>query len=130
MQRLSGLTKEKLDAREIGARWFEDCRSIIAEFAKTVGKERVVGNLHATDFQRYRAILTKRLGVYALRRHITAIRSVFRYAYDMGLIEHPVKFGRGFDMPTAAQERRAKQQAELINGKKLFTRDELLRMGP
>jgi len=66
--------KDKLAAGEIGARWFEDCRSIISEFAKAVGKDRVVDNLQATDFQGYRAKLAKRLGVYALRRHITAMR--------------------------------------------------------
>ncbi|MCZ6654329.1 MAG: tyrosine-type recombinase/integrase [Planctomycetota bacterium] len=118
----------KLEAGEIGGRWFEDCRCILKEFAQGVGKHRTVLDLCPADFQRYRSRLTKRLGVYALRRHITAIKSVFKYAYDMGLVEQPMRFGRGFDPPSAAQQRKAKQKAELTNGKKLFTRDEMIRI--
>ncbi len=120
--------KDKLDAGEIGLRWFEDCRSILTEFAKAVGKGCVVDDLQATDFQGYRAKLAKRLGVHALRRHITAIKGAFKYAYDMDLIERPVRFGRGLDAPTVAQARRAKQKAEAANGKRLFTKDELVRL--
>ncbi len=117
--------KDKLDVGEIGARWFEDCRSVLTEFARGVGKERIVSDLEAMDFQRHRTGLAKRLGVHALRRHITAIKSVFKYAYDMGLIEQPVRFGRGLEMPTAAQQRKAKQNSEAINGKRLFTPEEM-----
>jgi hypothetical protein len=81
--------RDKLDAGEIGPRWFEDCRSILTEFAQSVGKRCVVDDLQATDFQRYRAKLAKRLGVHALRRHITVIKGAFKYAYDTNLIEHP-----------------------------------------
>ncbi|MCH8851422.1 MAG: tyrosine-type recombinase/integrase [Planctomycetes bacterium] len=120
--------KEKLDSGEIGGRWFEDCRSILKEFAERIGKHRPVSDLMPSDFQGHRAKLSRRLGVYALRRHITAIKSVFKYAYDMGLIEQPMRFGRGLDPPSASQERKAKQKAELANGKKLFTREEMLRL--
>lgn len=116
---------DKLETGEIGARWFEDCRSIIADFARSIGRERPADDLQPLDFQHFRAKLSKRLGVHALRRHIIAIKSVFRYAYDMDLIEHPVKFGREFEIPTTTQQRKAKQQAEVENGKKLFTREEL-----
>lgn len=118
--------RDKMESGEIGARWFEDCRTIVGEFAQTVGKLRLVADLRPDDFQRYRTRLAKRLGVHALTRHLTVIKGVFKYAYDMDLIEHPIKFGRGFAKPTAAQERKARQKAELTNGKKLFTREELL----
>ena len=119
---------EKLEAGEIGGRWFEDCRCILKEFAEGVGKHRTVLDLCPSDFQRYRSSLGRRLGVYALRRHITAIKSVFKYAYDMGLVEQPMRFGRGFAPPSASQERKAKQKAELANGKKIFTREEIARI--
>jgi integrase len=121
-----GWQKDKLDTGEIGARWFEDCRKIVREFAQAVGKERLVADLRPEDFQRYRLKLARRLGVHALTRHVTAIRSVFKYAYDVDLIEDPVKFGKGFANPSAAQKRKAKQKAELENGKKLFRREELV----
>ncbi len=43
----------------------------------------------------------------------------------MNVTEHPVKFGRGFDVPTVAQARRAKQKAEAANGKRLFAKEKL-----
>lgn len=51
--------KEKMEAGEIGSRWFEDCRTILKEFATTIGKSRAVLELQVTDFQRFRARLTK-----------------------------------------------------------------------
>ena len=120
--------KDKLDAGEIGPRWFEDCRTILEAFAKHVGKARAATDLTPGDFQRYRAVLAKRLGNYALRRHITVVKGVFKYAYDMDLLEQPVRFGRGFDMPSATQVRKAKQRAEQENGRRLFTREEVLRI--
>ena len=118
--------KDKLDAGEIGAMWFEDCRTILNEFARSLGKHRPADDLQPIDSQRYRAMLSKRLGLFALRRHITAIKSVFKYSYDMDHVEHPMKLGRGFSMPTAAQERKARQKAEFANGKRLFRREELI----
>lgn len=44
---------DKLDAGEIGLRWFEDCRSILTEFAKAIGKRSVVDDLQETDFHWY-----------------------------------------------------------------------------
>jgi len=121
-----GWQKDKLDAGEIGYRWFEDCRSILKLFTRWVGKGRVVGDLRPEDFQRYRTRLAKRLGVHALTRHVTAIRSVFKYAHDTDLMEKPVKFGKGFSFPSAAQKRKARSAAEIENGKRLFSSEELL----
>jgi hypothetical protein len=79
-----GWQKDKVEAAEIGPRWFEDCRRIASNFAKTVGKARSIDDLRPEDFQRYRAGLAKSLGVHALSRHITVIRSIFKCAYDSG----------------------------------------------
>lgn len=46
----------------------------------------------------------------------------------MNVIEYPVRFGRGFDVPSVARARRAKQKAEAANGKKRFTKEQLLRL--
>jgi integrase len=118
--------KEKWETGEIGPRWFEDCRTIVTEFASAVGKERIVSDLRPEDFQHYRTRLAKKLGVHALTRNIIAIRSVFKYAYETDLIDKPMKFGIGFSIPSAAQKRKAKSKAEMKYGKKLFTREELL----
>lgn len=112
---------EKLEAGEIGARWFEDCRKILKEFASSVGTARLVDDLRPEDFQRHRMKLARRVGVHALTRHITAIRSAFKYAYDVDLIDKPMKFGTGFAPPSAAQKRKAKLKTEVEHGKRLFS---------
>ncbi|HOW73642.1 MAG TPA: tyrosine-type recombinase/integrase [Phycisphaerae bacterium] len=118
--------KGKMEVREIGERWFEDCRSILKGFAGLTGKNRLVADLRPNDFQRYRARQAKRLGVHALTREITVIRSMFKYAYESDVIERPMKFGAGFSAPSASVKRKAKTQAELQHGKRLFRKEELL----
>lgn len=112
--------KEKLDVGEIGPAWFEDCRSIVIEFAKSIGTTRSVEHLAPQDFQRHRTKLAKRLGVYALKRHINTIRGVFRYAYENRLIEAPMQMGTGFAAPSATHVRKARQ----ASGPRLFTPEE------
>lgn len=93
----------------------------MTDFARSVGKGRGVGDLRPEGFQWYRLKLAKRLGVHALTRHLTATRSAFKYAYDVDLIDRPMKFGQGFANPTAVQKRKAKHRAEAENGKHLFS---------
>ncbi|MFH0982636.1 MAG: hypothetical protein V2A79_14020 [Planctomycetota bacterium] len=64
---------DRVSSNQIGARWFEDCRRVIRQFAKNVGVSRPVPSLAASDFQGYRRILAtdglsgkKALGVHAL----------------------------------------------------------------
>jgi len=117
--------KEKMDAGEIGSRWFEDCRSILVAFAEALGKSRLVSDLRPEDFQRYRSSLAKKLGVHALTRQVTTIKSMFRHAYETDQIERPVKFGKWFAKPSVAQERKAKSRSEPANGPRLFTSGEI-----
>jgi len=119
---------QKVDAGEITPRSFEDCRSRVEDFAVSVRPHRLVSDIGPADFQQYRASLTRRrpgrkkrpLGVYALNRGITIIRSMFKHAYEADLIERPVKFGTGFAKPSASLKRKLRRTAELENGKRLF----------
>jgi len=117
--------KSKMDVGDIGPRWFEDCRRILAAFAKAVGAYRVVSDLCPEDFQRYRTSLAKHLGVHALARNITAIKSMFLFVYENDLIDKPMRYGPGFAKPSATQKRKSRQQIEAQIGKRLFTSDEL-----
>lgn len=120
--------KSKMDVGDIGPRWFEDCRRILAAFAKAVGTHRVVSDLCPEDFQRYRTSLAKHLGVHALARNITAIKSMFKFVYENELIDKPVRYGPGFAKPSATQKRKSRQRVEADVGKRLFTSSELTRM--
>ena len=70
----------------------------------------------------------KGLGVHALNRAITVIRGMFKHAYENDLIDKPIKYGTAFDKPSASLKRKARQAAEMKNGKRLFKPVEILKM--
>jgi len=123
----------KVEAGEITPRWFEDCRRVAECFAKFAKSGRVVADLAAQDFQEFRQGIVRRglgsrskgLGVHALNRAITVIRGMFKYAYEIDLIDRPVKVGKAFDRPSAAAKRKTRKSAELENGKRLLQVSEI-----
>lgn len=120
--------KGKMDTGEIGPRWFEDCRTIITQFAEAVGKGRLVSDLRPDDFNTYRLRLAGRLGAHALTRNIVTVRGMFKYTYEVDLLDKAIKFGTGFSTPSAVQKRKEKSKRVMENGKNLFTKDELIRV--
>jgi len=114
----------QLDAGELSPRSFRDyfktCEILIEHF----GKGCIVGELGPLDFRSFRTKLAKRFSPISLRNEITRIRTVFRHADRSGLIDRPVKFGNGFDKPTAKTVRKDRNAA----GPKLFERDEIVRI--
>jgi integrase len=118
----------KLESGEITARSFEDYRNAVESFARFVGHSRAVRDLSPDDFQQYRQKLTRSgvpakgrgLGVYALTRTITIIRSLFKYAYEMDILDRPFKFGKAFERPSAKLRRKSRNTAEMANGKRLY----------
>ena len=127
---------EKAETNQIQPGTFEKCRKVVESFAKTVGSTRAVSDITPGDFQQFRNRLLRKgptgkgkgLGVYALSRSITIVRSMFKYAYDMDIIDRPIKYGSGFDKPSFSQKRKSRQAEELKNGKRLFEPVEILAM--
>lgn len=106
----------QLAAGELSARSRLDyqttCDRIVAKFSK----ERVVVDLQADDFEELRATLAKTLGPVALGNEIQRVRTIFKYGYEAGLLEHPVRFGPAFCKPN----RRTMRLALANKGPKLF----------
>jgi hypothetical protein len=94
----------KQEAGEIKATPFEDCHHVVTGYARFAGPMRCVSDLVPDDFLTFRQKLLrtglgkahKGLGVYALNRAITIIKSMFALAHDMDLIDRPVKYGKAF----------------------------------
>ncbi|HUT01440.1 MAG TPA: tyrosine-type recombinase/integrase [Thermoguttaceae bacterium] len=126
----------KVEAGEIGPRWLEDCRRVAECFAAFMGKSRLVEDIRPDDFQRFRRKLVREglkaggrgLGVDGLTRAITVVRGMLKYAYDTDLLDRPMKFGRAFDKPSASVKRKARRDAVLRNGKRLFSAAEVRAM--
>ena len=127
---------QRVETGEITARWFEDCRRVIDSFAAYIGPNRLVSDLTPDDFQRFRQRLShtglskkgKGLGVHSLNKVITVVKGMFKYSYEMDLLENAVKFGRAFKKPSATARRKSRQAVEQANGKKLFQPSDILAM--
>jgi hypothetical protein len=84
-----------LDTREITNRTFLDYHGTCGRVGECFGLTRLVDDLAADDFGRLRASLAKTLGPVALGNTIQRVRSVFKYSYDAGLSDKPMRFGPG-----------------------------------
>jgi integrase len=110
-----------LDAGELSPRTFGDYHNSCDRLVKAFGKNRLVDNLAADDFERLRTRLAKSYGPVALGNEIQRVRTVFKYAYDAGHLDKPVRFGPGFKKPS----RKVLRQARHANGPRMFESAEL-----
>jgi integrase len=113
-----------VDAGELTWRTWNEYREVCGLLLAQFGKQRLVVDLGPDDFAGLRNKLAGRWGPYRLLKAIQYSRSVFKYAYDAGLIPAPVRFGPGFNRPSNKVLRlhRAKQ------GPKLFSAEEIHRL--
>jgi hypothetical protein len=96
------------------------CDCVIEHF----GKARLVEDLDPDDFAALRKKLADRWGLHRLSKTIQCIRAVFKYGYDAGLVDRPVRFGPDFAKPSKERMRRYRNE----QGPKLFTADEVRRL--
>jgi integrase len=113
--------EQQRDAGDITPRSFADyfatCKMLICAF----GKNRLVDDLATDDFQTLRASFAKRYGVHRLGNEVQRTRTVFKYGYDAGLIEKPMRFGPTFKRPTTRIMRAHRQK----HGNRLFEAGQL-----
>jgi integrase len=111
-----------VDAGELSPRTWVEYKAMAVELVAHLGKTRLVSDLDADDFASLRNKLAKKWGPHRLKKAVQYIRSIFKHAYDAGLIDRPVRFGPGFKRPSMKTLRlhRAEQ------GPKLFTPEEIL----
>ncbi len=91
--------RRRVDSGEITERTWKELFQTCQTLTKAFGRDRMVSDLHGTDFDDLRAKLAKRLGPVRLTNEVQRVRSVFRYALADGLIEQPVQFGAAFVRP-------------------------------
>ena len=72
-------------------------------------------------FDQLRSELAKTRQMVALGNEVQRIRVLFKYVFDAGLIDKPVRLGPTFKKPS----RRALRRERQANGKKMFEADEI-----
>jgi integrase len=91
---------DKLSAGELSPRTWIDYKAASDLVVEQFGKQRVASDLGPDDFAQLRNKLAKKWGPVRVRDFVQRIRSVFKYAFEAGLLDKPVRFGPGFARPS------------------------------
>ena len=113
-----------VSAGELSARTRASYKDACDQLVKHLGRTRLAADLAPEDFAGLRNKLAEHYGHHRLCMYIQYTRSVFKHAFESGLLAVPVRFGPGFKRPSKKVMRlhRAEQ------GVKLFTREEILKL--
>jgi integrase len=113
-----------VETGELEAETVQDYSRACNQVADVFGGQRLVSDLATDDFEKLRAKLAETRGPRALGNRIVSIRSLFKYAYDAGLIPTLVRYGHAFAKPGRAQIRKERAR----DGPRTFTTEEIRRM--
>jgi|SRR5579883_80085 len=111
----------KVEAGELTPRLFAEYKEVAVLSASEFGSNRRVDDLAADDFGALRAAMAKKWGPVRLGNAITRTKSIFKFGYETGLMDRPVRYGPEFVKPDKAvlRKHRAKKPP------KMFDADEL-----
>lgn len=132
-ERFLNAKRLRVQSGELSPLTFNDYLQTCNRLVETFGKNRLVDDLASDDFESLRASLTKTRGLVGIGNFVRLARIVFKYGYDAGLIERPVRFGPMFQVPSKKNIRKARSakparmyQAKEIQ-KMLASADDVLR---
>jgi integrase len=113
--------RTKMESGELAAVSFQDyyatCKRIIDAF----GPNRLVADLDASDFERFRASMAKGWSPVTLANEIQRIRVVFRYATENQLIPGPIRYGSEFRKPS----KKVLRATRAAKGPRMFEADQV-----
>jgi integrase len=116
--------QQQRDTGEIANGTFLDYHRTCERIVNVFGKSRLVDDLASDDFESLRGIIAKTSGVVRLGNEITRIRVVFKYGYDAGLIDKPMRYGPTFKRPSKKVLRKERN----ARGSRMFEPAEVLAM--
>jgi integrase len=124
VNRFLTVKQDSLNAGEITPQTFLDYHRTCERLLARVDKNRLVSDLASDDFEILRAAIAKRRGPVGLGNEITRIRVLFKYAYDAGLIDRPVRYGATFKRPSKKVLRKERNKG----GLRMFEAPEIRKM--
>jgi integrase len=110
-----------LKSGELAPRTFADYKGVADRLVAFFGKRRRAEDLDADDFGQLRADIAKRSGPVRLAGQILQTKMIFKFGYENGLLDRPVRYGQAFKRPGASVIRKARNG----NGPKMFEAEEL-----
>ena len=115
------IQEDRADLGEIQRCTFEALEHVGKLVVEFIKPNRAVESLRPNDFRKLRSGLIKRYSPVNARVIMGRVRAIFKFAYEEQLIERPVIYGRGFDLPTKSVIRKARN----AKPKKLFTPEQV-----
>ena len=128
--------RHAVDAGDIVERTWHDYHKTCSRLLAALGKHRAVSDLMPRDFELYRGSLVKGTkskardnqrkgwGPTSVGNEVQRVRVLFKYGYDAGLLERPMRFGQGFKRPAKKVLRQVRQ----AKGLRMFEPADIRRM--
>lgn len=101
-----------VESGELSPRTWGDYHAALVRLSDMLGKTRPVESITTEDLEAVRAKLAKGRGAHSLANHVQRIRTLFKYAWETGLIATPIRMGPAFRKPSARQMRATKHTSE------------------
>jgi integrase len=106
---------------ELTMRTWHDYHLTGERLLSAFGQDRLVTDLGPPDFERLRAEFAKTWGPVKIGNEVTRSKMYFTYAFEMGLIDKPIRYGPSFEKP----DRKAIRRARKAKGPRMFEAPEL-----
>lgn len=100
--------QRRLEGGEMSARSMNDYFYSASHLLTGLGKDRRVDDITTADFGTLRTHLAKGRGPVSLGSHIQRVRSIFKFGFDAGLLDRPVRYGPEFEKPSRRMVRQAR----------------------
>lgn len=123
---LADLFLHRKDVRGVSPGTLREATACCQDFADAVGGDRPIDSLHPEDFARFADSLSGRFGHDRRKKWLITARGMFKFALKNKYLPAPPDYGDAMDLPTKADERRARGAAEREHGKKLYAPAEAL----
>jgi integrase len=118
------LKQNLVDVGELSPRTWHDYKDTVDQVVNAFGKRRLLSDIDVEDFTELRKGLAAKYGFHRLSKHIQYTRSLFKHAYEAGLLDRPVRFGPGFKRPS----KKTMRIERVKEGPRVFMAEEIRRM--
>jgi integrase len=112
--------KRAVEIGELSLRSHGDYYRVCRRLVKAFGKDRLLNDILPEDLEKLRHRLAKKMGPVGLANELTRTRTVLKYAYDVGLIDRPIRY----NIPLKKPSRKTIRKDRAKKGVRMFTKDQ------
>lgn len=119
-----GAKRLLVDSGELSPRTWQTYKACVDSLLKHCGRDTPAKSMGPAEFQSLRSKLAKKRKAVALGNEIQRVRTIFKYGYDAGHLQVPIRFGPHFRRP----QRRVIRAEKHAAGPRMFERKEIWRV--